>query len=62
MYILSAKQTQQLKNLLIYNEKFIYKHTEFIHSAVIMFHLIFKNFFNNHNKILFIMQFLAEES
>jgi len=62
MYTFSAKQMQQLKNLLIYNEKFIYKHTEFICSIVMTFHLISKNFFSNHNKILFVMQFLAEES
>ncbi len=62
VYILSAKQTQQLKNLLIYNEKFIYKHTEFIHSAVMIFYLISENFFNNYDKILFVMQFLAKES
>ena len=62
MYALSAKQMQQLKNLLIYNEKFIYKYTEFIHSTIITFYLIFKNFFNDYNKILFVMQFLAEES
>ena len=62
IYALSAKQTQWLKNLLIYNKKFIYKYTEFIHSAVTAFHLISKNFFNNHNKIIFVMQFLAEES
>jgi len=62
MYTLSAKQIQQLKNLLIYNEKFIYKYIKFIHNTVIIFCLIFKNFFNNHNKILFVMQFLAEES
>jgi len=53
---------QQLKNLLTYNEKFIHKHTEFIHSAVTAFYLISKNFFNDYNKILFVMQFLAEES
>ncbi len=53
---------QWLKNLLIYNEKFIYKHTKFIYSAVIMFYLISKNFFNDCNKILFVMQFLVEES
>ncbi len=53
---------QQLKNLLTYNEKFIYKYTEFIHSTVTAFCLISENFFNNHNKILFVMQFLAEES
>jgi len=62
MYILSVKQTQQLKNLLIYNEKFIYKYIEFIYSTVTVFYLISKNFFNNCNKILFVMQFLAEES
>ncbi len=62
MYAFSAKQTQQLKNLLTYNEKFIHKHTKFICSAVTTFHLISKNFFNNCNKILFVMQFLAEES
>ncbi len=62
MYTLSAKQTQQLKNLLTYNEKFIYKHTEFIYSAVTAFYLISKNFFSDYNKILFVMQFLAEES
>jgi len=53
---------QQLKNLLTYNEKFIHKHTEFIHSAVTAFYLISENFFNDYNKILFVMQFLAEES
>ncbi len=53
---------QWLKNLSIYNEKFIYKYTEFIHSAVTAFHLVSKNFFNDYNKILFVMQFLAEES
>jgi len=52
---------QQLKNLLTYNKKFIYKHTEFIYSTVIVFCLISENFFNDHNKILFVMQFLAEE-
>jgi len=62
MYALSAKQTQQLKNLFIYNEKFICEHTEFICSTVMMFHLISKNFFSDYNKILFAMQFLAEES
>jgi len=62
MYALSAKQTQQLKNLFIYNEKFIHKHTEFIHSAVTAFHLTSENFFNDYNKILFVMQFLVEES
>jgi len=62
MYTLSAKQTQQLKNLLTYNEKFIHKHTEFIYSAVTAFYLISENFFSDHNKILFVMQFLAEES
>jgi len=62
MYILSAKWMQWLKNLFIYNEKFIHKYTEFICSTVITFYLISKNFFNDHNKILFIMQFLAEES
>jgi len=62
VYALSAKQMQQLKNLFIYNEKFIYKYTEFIYSAVIVFYLISKNFFNDYNKILFVMQFLAEES
>jgi len=61
IYALSVKQTQQLKNLFTYNEKFIHKHTEFIYSAVTTFCLIFKNFFNDHNKILFVMQFLAEE-
>jgi len=53
---------QQLKNLFIYNEKFIHKYIKFIYSAVTAFHLISKNFFNNCNKILFVMQFLAEES
>ncbi len=53
---------QQLKNLSIYNEKFIYKYTEFIYNTVTAFYLISENFFNNYNKILFIMQFLAEES
>jgi len=62
MYALSAKQTQQLKNLFTYNEKFIHEYTEFICSTVTAFHLISKNFFNDHNKILFVMQFLAEES
>jgi len=62
MYALSAKQMQQLKNLFTYNEKFIHEHTEFIYSAVTAFHLISKNFFDDHNKILFVMQFLAEES
>ncbi len=62
LYTLSAKQTQWLKNLFTYNEKFIYKYIEFIHSAMTVFHLISENFFNNYNKILFIMQFLAEES
>jgi len=62
VYALSAKQTQQLKNLSIYNEKFIYKYIKFIHSIVTMFYLISENFFNNYNKILFIMQFLIEES
>ena len=62
VYVLSAKWMQQLKNLLTYNEKFIYKYTEFIHSTVTAFCLISENFFNNHNKILFVMQFLAEES
>ncbi len=62
VYALSAKQMQQLKNLLTYNEKFICKHTEFIHSTVTAFHLISENFFNDCNKILFVMQFLAEES
>ena len=62
MYALSSKWTQWLKNLLTYNEKFIYKHTEFICSVMTIFHLISKNFFNNYNKILFVMQFLAEES
>jgi len=62
VYALSAKWMQQLKNLFIYNEKSIHKHTEFICNAVTTFHLIFKNFFNNYNKILFVMQFLAEES
>jgi len=52
---------QQLKNLFIYNEKFIHKHTKFICNAVMTFHLISENFFNNYNKILFAMQFLAEE-
>jgi len=52
---------QQLKNLLIYNEKFIYKHTKFIYNTVIIFHLISENFFNNYDKILFVMQFLTEE-
>ncbi len=61
VYVLSAKWTQQLKNLLIYNEKFIYKYTEFIYSTVTAFCLISKNFFNNYNKILFVMQFLAEK-
>jgi len=46
---------QQLKNLFAYNEKFIYKHTEFICSAVTAFHLISKNFFSNYDKILFVM-------
>jgi len=62
VYALSAKQMQQLKNLFIYNEKFIYKYTEFIYSAVTVFYLISENFFNDYNKILFVMQFLAEES
>jgi len=62
VYALSAKWMQWLKNLLTYNEKFIHEHTEFICSAVMMFHLISENFFNDHNKILFVMQFLAEES
>jgi len=62
VYALSAKQMQQLKNLLIYNEKFIYKYTKFICSTVTTFHLISENFFNDYNKILFVMQFLAEES
>jgi len=62
MYALSVKWTQWLKNLFTYNEKFIHKHTEFICSAVTAFYLIFKNFFNDHNKILFVMQFLAEKS
>jgi len=62
LYAFLAKQTQWLKNLFIYNEKFIYEHTEFIDSAVTAFHLISKNFFNNCNKILFVMQFLTEES
>ncbi len=62
MYALSAKQMQQLKNLFIYNEKFIYKYTEFIYSAVTVFYLNSENFFNDYNKILFVMQFLAEES
>ncbi len=62
MYILSAKWMQWLKNLFTYNEKFIHKYIKFIHSAVITFCLISKNFFSNYNKILFIMQFLAEES
>ncbi len=53
---------QQLKNLFTYNEKFIYEHTEFIYSAVTAFCLIPKNFFSDHDKILFAMQFLAEES
>jgi len=61
VYALLAKQMQQLKNLLTYNEKFICEHTKFIHSAVTAFCLTSKNFFNNHNKILFAMQFLAEE-
>jgi len=61
IYALLVKQTQWLKNLLIYNEKFIYKHTEFIHSTVITFYLTSENFFNDYNKILFVMQFLAEE-
>ncbi len=62
MYALSAKWIQWLKNLLIYNEKFIYKHTEFICSTVMTFYLTSENFFNDHNKILFVMQFLTEES
>ncbi len=62
VYALSAKQMQQLKNLFTYNEKFICKHTEFICSAVTAFHLISENFFSDCNKILFVMQFLAEES
>ncbi len=62
VYALSAKQMQWLKNLFTYNEKFICKYTEFIYSAVIAFHLISKNFFSNYDKILFIMQFLAEKS
>jgi len=62
VYTLSAKWMQQLKNLLIYNEKFIYKHTKFIYNAVTVFCLIFENFFNDYNKILFVMQFLTEES
>jgi len=53
---------QQLKNLFIYNKKFIYEYTEFIYSIVTAFHLISKNFFNDYDKILFVMQFLAEES
>ena len=61
VYTLSAKQTQQLKNLLIYNKKFIHKYIKFICSTVITFHLISENFFNDCDKILFIMQFLAEE-
>jgi len=61
VYILSAKQTQQLKNLFTYNEKFICKYTKFIYSIMTAFHLISKNFFNDYNKILFVMQFLAEE-
>ncbi len=40
LYALSAKWTQQLKNLFIYNEKFICKHTEFVHSTMMTFHLI----------------------
>jgi len=62
VYALSTKQTQQLKNLFTYNEKFIHKHTEFIYSTVMTFHLTSKNFFNDYDKILFVMQFLAEES
>jgi len=62
MYALSAKWMQQLKNLLIYNEKFIYKYIKFIHNVVTTFYLISENFFNDYNKILFVMQFLAEES
>ncbi len=62
VYALSAKWMQQLKNLLIYNEKFICKYTKFICIAVTAFHLISKNFFNDCDKILFVMQFLAEES
>ena len=62
MYTLSVKWTQWLKNLSTYNEKFIYKHTKFIYSTVMMFCLISENFFNNYNKIFFVMQFLAEES
>jgi len=61
VYTLSAKWMQQLKNLFIYNEKFIHKHTKFICNAVMTFHLISENFFNNYDKILFAMQFLAEE-
>ena len=55
MYIFLAKWTQWLKNLFIYNEKFIYKYTKFICSAVTAFHLASKNFFNDCNKILFVM-------
>jgi len=62
MYALLAKQMQQLKNLFTYNEKFICKHTEFICSTVTAFYLISENFFNDCNKILFVMQFLTEES
>ena len=61
MYALLVKWMQQLKNLLIYNEKFIYKHTKFIYNTVIIFHLISENFFNDYDKILFVMQFLTEE-
>ncbi len=61
VYVLSAKWMQWLKNLFTYNEKFICEHTEFIHSTVTAFCLISENFFNDHNKILFVMQFLAEE-
>ncbi len=61
VYALSAKWTQWLKNLFTYNEKFICEHIEFIHSAVTAFHLTSENFFSDHNKILFVMQFLAEE-
>ena len=61
VYALSAKQMQWLKNLFTYNEKFIHEHAEFICSTVTAFCLISKNFFSDCDKILFVMQFLAEE-
>ncbi len=57
----SRKQMIKLDKILLYHDKLIKKHRDYVKNLTTIFHLIFDDFSTKNSKIVHVMQFLTEK-